>query len=604
MPRPKKAPEPVVGPNAIVASAARVVAGRRKNLPAGQGSAWQNEAWEMLDTVGELEFYREWISNALSRCTLSVVEVLEDGTEKPVTEGPAYDVMRLLFDGEAGQSEMLATMGGHLAIPGETWLCGLIDPPEDPSTDQWRVLSRDEVKQQGNKWAIDRGDGVPELYDDDAVYLTRIWRPHPRKWVEAHSSVRSALPILRELVGLSKHVAATIDSRLAGAGLLVVPSEVTFAAPAGADVDPEDPELDPLMAALMEAMVTAIENRGDASALVPLILKAPAEHLDKIKHITLSTPLSAEARELRKEAIERLASSLDIPAEVLTGMADVNHWTGWLLDDNAIKMHIEPLLAVLTGGITTRYLWPCLQGEAEALDPALRRFKVKGDTANLRQRPNRTAEAQALHAAMVITDEALARETGFEVSDLLAGVDHVEEFKRRLLVRAAGGVQTADVTVAALLELGVALTPQPSEAEPDAAAPPAVEGPAPAAPPAPVDNVEGDRDIPSQTQATALLAVAEVMVLRAVERGWNRAGRRGRVRKPVPEHELDAALSDAWGHIPRAAALTGVDSHRLKAALDGYTRQLLTTGAEHEPLALGAMLVSDVLNAPPAIEAG
>lgn len=600
MPRPKKAPAPAAAPNALVASAARIVAGRRKNLPRQGGGGWQAEAWEMLDTVGELEFYREWISNALSRCTLSVVEVDETGQEKPVTEGVAYDAMQLLFYGESGQSEMLAAMGGHIAIPGETWLCGLLEPSPDPSVDQWRVLSVDEVKQQGTKWAIDRGDGEPELYGPEEVYLTRIWRSHPRKWVEANSSVRSALPILRELVGLSKHVAATIDSRLAGAGLLAVPSEVTFASPHTTEADPDDPEMDPLMAALMEAMVTAIEDRGDASALVPLILKAPAEHLDKIKHITFSTPLSSEARELRREAIERLAASLDVPADILTGMADVNHWTGWLLDENAIKMHVEPLLSVITSGLTTRYLWPTLQGEAEGLDPALRRFRVKGDTSALRQRPNRTAEAQALHSALVITDAALARETGFEPDDLLADEAHVAELRRRLLVRAAGGVQTPDVTVAALLELGVALNPQPSEVETAEGAPsaPSTEGPAPTDPATPDSAPETTRDIPTQ-QASALQAVAEVMVARAVERGWNRAGRRGKVRKPVPAEELDAALSDAWSHVPRAAALSGVDAGRLQTTLDTYTRELLQTGGTHDPFVLGARLLTDVL-----VEAG
>ena len=36
------------------------------------------------------------------------------------------------------------------------------------------------------------------------------------------SPVRAALPILRELVGLTQHVSAQIDSRLAGAGMLVM----------------------------------------------------------------------------------------------------------------------------------------------------------------------------------------------------------------------------------------------------------------------------------------------------------------------------------------------------------------------------------------------
>lgn len=597
MPRPRKGQQP----NAIVASAARVVAGRRKNRPRQTGGGgWQAEAWEMLDTVGELEFYREWVANALSRVTLDVVEVLDDGTEQPAKDPVVLEAMAALFGGEAGQPEMMAAMGGHLAIPGETWLCGLVEPPDDPSLDQWRVLSHSEVQEQGTRWQIDRGDGEPEVYDGEQVYLTRIWRPHPRKWVEAHSSVRSALPILRELVGLSKHTAASIDSRLAGAGLLALPSEITFASPATPE-DDDDAETDPFLAALTEAMVTAIEDRGDASALVPIVVKAPAEHLDKIKHITFSSDLSKEARELRQEAIGRLAASLDVPAEVLTGMADVNHWTGWLLDENAIKMHIEPVVNVIVHGLTTRYLWPCLQGEAERLDPALRRFRIKGDTSPLRQRPNRSAEAQALHGSLTITDAAMARETGFEVGDLLdpTNQEHLPEFRRRLLVKMAtsGDAETIAAAVEAL-SLGIDLSSLEAP-DPEPAAP-AVETPTEPETPA----LESRRDLPEQEQAAALLAVSEVMALRAVERGWNRAGRRGRVRKPVPSQDLDAALADAWDHVPRAAALTGADPDRLRETLDTYTRTLLTTGAEHDPTMLATMLVSRVLPGRSAIEAG
>ena len=600
MPRPKK--QTGAQPTAIISSAAKVLAGRRKNMPKGTATAWQTEAWEMLDTVGELDFYREWMSNALSRCTLRVVEDTYNSEGEPVTvdatDSVVLEAMDALFNGETGQGEMLAAMGGHLAIPGETWLCGLLTPPQSADgPDMWRVLSHDEVSEVGTSWQIDRGDGEAEKYGRDEVYMTRIWQPHPRRWVHANSSVRSALPILRELVALSKRQGAVIDSRLAGAGILAVPTEITFAAPAAAEGDAEDdvPQ-DPFMAALMEAMTTALEDQGDASAVVPIVVKAPAEHLDKIKHISFASPLDEKAMEQRQELIRRLANSLNVPAEVLTGMADVNHWTGWLLDENAIKMHVEPVLSVITRGLTTRYLWPILQGEGnETMDPALRRFRIEGDTSALRQRPNRSAEATAAHQALVITDAAWARETGFGEEDMLDPSS--EEFQRRLLLKVANGVTTADLTSAALSALGVALTPKPSEVAPETTpdgtalpapgAPPALEQsppPRPAAPPA------------DPNQAASLLAVSEVMVLRAVERGWNRAGRRGKERLPVPAEQLDAALSDAWAFTPRAAALCGADETALHATLDSYARDLLLTGDSHDPVRLAHRLRTEVLS--------
>lgn len=609
MPRPRKdKPE---GPNSLVASAAQITSRRKTGVPAGQSATgWQNEAWRMLDTVGELEFYREWISNALSRVELYVEETTADGAVRVLT-GLPQQALDALFGGETGQSQMMAAFGSLLSIPGEGWLVGLLDPPDDPDgPDLWRVLDKDEVKRQGSRITISRGDGVEEIYEDGSapdreaeVLLIRVWRPHPQKWVEAHSSVRSALPILRELEGLTKHVAANIDSRLAGAGILFVPTEMTFSSPLnGAPAD--DPEVDPFMATLIETMTTAIRDRGDASAVTPIVVKAPAQYLDKIKHVTFWSEFSSQAMELRKEAITRLANSLDVPAEVLTGMADVNHWTGWLLDDNAIKMHVEPLVEVIAHAITTKFLWPILQGTATTLDPALRRYRVMGDTSALRARPNRTAEAEALHGDLLITDAARLRENGFEDGDQL--VPGSAEYQRRLLEKIAGGVTTADLTAAAMAQLGVTVVPKPSEVEPEA-----VEGApgAQALPAAPTP--ENPRSIPEQGTEPAPLAAsaalpsqamlalyvgAEQAVERAVERAHNRAGKRGKgPRRAIKPDQLEACLSGAWeGRLPRLAELCGVDHDRLHAALDRYTRGLLSTGAAHNEKIFARVLQEQV----------
>lgn len=588
MPRPRKT---LPKPNAVIASAARVSAGRRKDRPRGSiGEPWQVEAWDMLDTVGELSFYHDWLSNAGKRCTLWVGEetIGENGepTVVPTTYEPAHAALAALFGGEAGQAQMLGQMFGHIAIPGETWLVGLPTPPVAPDDpDQWRVLSHEEIRDMGSTWIIDRGDGVQETYKDEDVYVARIWNPHPRRAVHATSSVRAALPILRQLVGLEKHAAANIDSRLAGAGILAVPSEMTFNSPVLPDDDTTDVTMDPFLAALTEAMVTAIEDRSDASAVVPIVVRAPAEHLAAIKHITLSTPFDEKASKRTEAQVQRLANSLSVPAEVLTGMADVNHWTGWLLDENAVKMHVEPPLQVITHGLSTRYLWAVLQGNADYLDPALRKYRIMGSTANLRTRPNRSAEAQSGHERVIISDAAYAREVGFEEEDILTPDD--PEWQRRMLMRVAAA-GTPELAAAALNLLGIPLTLP----EPPTASTPAPQAVASAPEP---QAIEARRTLPQQEQMAAALAASEVLVLRAVERAWNRAGKRGRTRTPVTASVLDTAMTGVWDHAPRTAALLGFDPEAYAATLDRYTRGLLTSGADHNPQTLATLLMRDVL---------
>lgn len=609
MPRPKK-PTPEQA-NSLVSSAARVTSRRKRNLPKGTGAGWQTEARQMVYDVGELEFYRDWMSNALSRVTLYVVRENPDGTEERVTEGDAWLALQALFGGEQGQSQMMSTFAGLLSIQGESWLVGLLPAAGAPADiDTWRVLSKDEVTIERGKVVIDRGDGEPESYsegqgepgDDDyeepQVYTARIWKPDPFRGVEAHSSVRSALPILRELLGLTKKKAANIDSRLAGAGILFVPTEMTFSSPAPSE-DPTATDADSFMAELTETMLTAIRDRGDASSVVPIVVKAPAQYIAAIKHITFWSELNAEDRENLSDCIKRLANSLSVPAEVLLGMGDINHWGQWFTDESGVKMFIEPLLNLITHAVTTRYLWPCLQGVQATLPPEVVAYKIRGDTSELRQRPDRSTDARDLHDRGIITDAALAREAGgFEGDDLLeVGSD---EYVRRMLQRLASGTVTPDIVAAALSVL------LPSVALPEAVPADQVvdQGPAalPAGPsaPTPPGPPEAPATPPTAAQvhqawSAAVLLGVEGVVVRAVERAWNKAGRR-RGQTAVPPEQMDACLAGAWDRLPRVAAMTGTDPDLLVSTVDTYAREVLATGADYDATELAALLADEVLS--------
>lgn len=610
MPRPKSTAVAVPDnrPNSTIASAARVQG--KRNLPRGQVGTqdWQAEAWKMFDQVGELAASAQWIGNALSRVTLNVKQDTPAGRIE-VKAGEPLATLAALYNGPTGQSQMLSAFGLHFTIPGEAWLVGVpADPEQGRMKDWWRVLSNTEVKKVGDRWEIERGDGQPEKYkageregEDAEAFVLRIWRSHPAKWVEATSPVRAALPILRELVGLTQHVAANIDSRLAGAGLLLLPSEMTFDSPAADDEPTGDGETDEFVSEFIDNMMTAIGDRGSASAVVPIVVKAPGAVLGNVQHIKFSSDLDAEARELRNEAIRRLALALDIPPEVLLGVADVNHWNAWLVTEEAIKIHIEPLVELITSALTVEYLWPSLQ-QMNVENP--QSYVIEGDTSALRQRPSHSTEAQALHKDLLITDAALLRETGFDDSDLLDPAS--DEYKRRLTQATASGVTTADLTAAALAMLGVNLQPKPSEVvetppadgtalpAPAAPAPPAIE--APREPPTglaaagrvPIpDDAVIIQGLPRTPQAVAVIVGGELLCKRAMERANNRLNSRRRTPMgPVDPTALTAALADAWGDVERAAALCGVEAVAMQAACDGYVRDRLITGAAHDPMVL------------------
>jgi hypothetical protein len=324
--RPRVEPD-IVTPNALIASAARLDLSKK---PRGVIQAdWQAEAWDFYDTCGELRYAANWMGNSLSQATIYPADIGPDGqpTAKPTTNPAALAAAHDLLGGPGNAAQILAQVGVHLTVAGDCYLIG--ETPVDRAgvplpDDEWYVASTDELSFRSGTWMIDRGNGRRPLAEDRTVII-RIWTSHPRKKWQADSAVRAVLPVLRELRQLQRVSGQQMDSRLAGAGLLVLPIGVQFPAPS-AETALANPGADPLMLSLAENIMVPLEDPEDSSRLVPMTLRVPPEAVDKVKLVTFASQLWAENTTLREACIRRMALGLDMPAEQLLGLGDSNHW--------------------------------------------------------------------------------------------------------------------------------------------------------------------------------------------------------------------------------------------------------------------------------------
>lgn len=522
---------------------------------------WQEEAWRHYDICGELRYAANWVSNVLSRATLHAARRTPQGLEKS-TEGSAYEVLADLFDGPDGQAQMLAAMGLHLTVAGECYVVGRqIEGPTGDMIDSWEIIGTQEMRKTGKNWSI-RYDGekaIP-LTDDDVVI--RVWKPHPRKKIEADSPVRAVLPILTEIEYLTRHIFAQVTSRLAGAGVLMLPQGMSFPTP---EAGPSN-DADAFMQVLHEAMTAPIKDPGSPAALVPIVVTTPDDLVGKAEHLTFWSDLDSHAVELRTEAIRRLALGMDMPPEVMLGTGDANHWTGWQIEESSIKAHIEPLLELAANALTVGYLQPNT-GDADDL--------VAFDTSALRLRPNRSREAIELFDRGELDGEALRRETGFTEDDAPDDEQRKEWFRRKV----ASGSTTPELVGQALLDLGVfdALPYEQGRSAPETPPPSLLEHP--------------DRDLP-EPQVAALTAASEILVFRALERAGNRIKNTFKVRPPdvtadelylhIASRDIDDLLRDAWTAVPKALRAEPEKCERLMERLDAYTRHLLAAQIPHD----------------------
>jgi len=441
----------------LVASARRLT-NRTMTRQGSNAKSWQEDAWEMFDLVGEQRFLATTLAGRLAQAKLYVGTMPQDDTDDPVpTENTdVAAVLKAFGSSMAGRSAILNRMGINLFVAGDGWLAGIprtllpetlrgglsldetqvrsvsVGPSgaslgirpgtEDGELDiedlEWRMLSVSEVSSSaGGQVQLALGDGEKEQIkvEPEDIWLIRVWRPHPRRFWEADSPTRSSLPVLRELVGLTMHISAQVDSRLAGAGLLIVPQSAQRALQIAAGI-PEDEMTDQFTEALMEAMLKPIEDRANASALVPLVVTVPDDAAGLFEFITFAKPLDTESRNLRDEAIRRLALGQDAPPELLLGTSGMNHWGAWLVQEDVVTTHLEPPLALICDALTTQYLWPVLIAQGMDEDAA-RQYVVWYDVSDLVVRPNRSQDALALHQRGVISDETVRNATGFDESD-------------------------------------------------------------------------------------------------------------------------------------------------------------------------------------------
>jgi hypothetical protein len=408
-------PLPRTLPGGLVAAARTMRVGGELIDP--QYERWQDEAWGYYDRLGEYRFAVQWLAGMISRIRLVAARPGEPGDEpETVLDGPAAAYVAELAGGIGGQAEMLDTLASMLTVVGEGWIVG----EGIPGAYAWQVRSADEIR-KGGKVPGQPGPGTQVLSDASSSrkldwrtlpadsLVVRVWRPHKRLRYLADSPTHASLGALRELDLNGRYIQAVYLSRLASAGMVLLPNEATLP---GRDDIPDDAP-DPFVWEWIEVAREAIANPGSASAVVPIPMRLPADLIDKPRYMDFTTAMDEQILDKRESALKRLATGLDLPAEVLTGLGSANHWTAWQIEEQALKAHIAPPVELICHSLTVGYLAPRLVAAGQ--DPS--GFLVWYDPSELTVRPDRSADAVQLYDRAEITGDALRRETGFDASD-------------------------------------------------------------------------------------------------------------------------------------------------------------------------------------------
>jgi hypothetical protein len=389
--------------------------------------AWQRSAYDYYDQVGELKFAFGLISQVVARALLYVA-IIEDSAEVPIdtqsflkTLPPevvgaadntraaislADEALADLVYRSVGQSEMLRSMALNLSIPGE---CYLVD---DTARNRWTIASvsellpgdpprlrstRPNATQMNGQATTSVGRELSKK-----AYVARIWRSHPRWYDEPDSSMLGVLDQVEKVV-LFDQVMRTIARSRMNAGVIYVPNGLTAAS--GKTVDE----------GLIEATTTPVEDETSGHTVTPLLLSGPPELGQLIKFIELGRKIDADLLAASDRAIDRMLAGLDIPKDVVSGMAEVRYANSVIIDDSLYKAHIEPLILLICDALTTAYLQPLLK-KKRVPEALVRKLVVWYNPSQIVTRPDRSTAANEGFDRFLLSGEAWRRARGY--SDL------------------------------------------------------------------------------------------------------------------------------------------------------------------------------------------
>ena len=233
-------------------------------------------------------------------------------------------------------------------------------------------------------------------------------------------------------------------------------------------------------------MTTPIADEDSAAAVVPLLIRGPAELGEAIKQFKFERAFDPALAQHADRALERIMQGIDVPKDIVTGLANVKYSNAVQIDKSLYKAHVEPMLLLICDALTMVYFRQALLalGQPEEL---VHKTTIWYDPADIVIQANPEELADSGYDKYLISAAAWRRAHGFTEDDKPDG----EEMAKRMIVEK--GQLAPELTEAVLQQIAPELfsamrgahqeqsgSPLPPEVQQALGAPPS-EAPVPGA---------------------------------------------------------------------------------------------------------------------------
>lgn len=419
----------------ITASAARVTPTSKKDSEELRNrkstQQWQTEAWYNYDHIGEIAYAFELFANVISRVKIYAGYVEDEhDTPTPIKASNASEEAKKATEkatnqlfGGGRQGKIIKKAATNMLVTGECYLINEEVRDNGYPQTRWRIISTDELLPLNNGFAYRPRESADKTAKPlpPSTFIGRMWREHARFSDEPFSSMKALCPLCEKFLLIGRVVDSTAQSRL-NAGALFVPDTFSVTREVASDTISEDvdeyleDEQDEFEEELIESMMTPISDEGSASAIVPLLIRGPEDAGEKIKLIKFERAFDAALANREDRYLERILGGLDLPKELVSGLANVKYNNATVIDQMFYTAHIEPMVLMLCDIFRSVYLERYLY--LAGIDPEeIEKIVFWYDPSGITTAPDRSSAANVGADKLFLSADAWRSANGFNEDD-------------------------------------------------------------------------------------------------------------------------------------------------------------------------------------------
>jgi hypothetical protein len=160
---------------------------------------------------------------------------------------------------------------------------------------------------------------------------------------------------------------------------------------------------------------------------LPIVLKGPADALDKVRHLIYDAKVDEVDLKLRAELIGRILVGLDQQRQSANDSDDQSHWGAWAVAEDEHRIAVEPELQELDHVLTRMVLWRELQAQ-EWKPERIAGWRIRHHLDTSALRVNKAEDWRQLYDRGGIGPAGLRRVSGADETDAPTPVEIVRSF--------------------------------------------------------------------------------------------------------------------------------------------------------------------------------